>query len=239
MRDKIGNLNLFRELINDNTDSTARLVAGLSYGKVASDRVNSIKEAILNNYLDSCNASYSLGLDKMAIKELVNKAISSFADSFQWAGFENHYGGYDQMIWVISLAILCDVSDDDFKRITTIIERDKVQDKLLDFLIKSKLSDWKGSSDSFIQESPYKGLQKALNEPAGGDAGIKLIQQYLQKDWYKGHSDAAWYNSHLNKKVNVYCGYWAWETAALVKAKGWDDEKLKGLDYYPYDAAHW
>jgi hypothetical protein len=61
----------------------------------------------------------------------------------------------------------------------------------------------------------------------------------LEKVWYQGHSDAAWHSTHLNKAVNCYSGYWAWEVAALVKIKGIDDASLKNQKYYSFDAVHW
>jgi hypothetical protein len=47
----------------------------------------------------------------------------------------------------------------------------------------------------------------------------------------------SWYNSHKSKN-DTYCGYWAFETGALVKILGLNDEELKDVPYYPYDLAH-
>ncbi|MBC8884058.1 hypothetical protein H9X57_14100 [Flavobacterium piscinae] len=46
------------------------------------------------------------------------------------------------MIWLVSMAILCDVSLEDFQRITAILNRDGVNDQLLSFIIKSKEITW-------------------------------------------------------------------------------------------------
>ena len=50
--------------------------------------------------------------------------------------------------------------------------------------------------------------------------------------WYYTHSDAPWYNNH-NK--DTYKGYWSFDTAATCKIKGIYDERLKELEYFPYD----
>lgn len=50
--------------------------------------------------------------------------------------------------------------------------------------------------------------------------------------WYYTHSDAPWYNNHTK---DTYKGYWSFDTAATCKIKGIYDERLKELDYFPYD----
>ncbi len=36
---------------------------------------------------------------------------------------------------------------------------------------------------------------------------------------------------------NLICGYWSFETAAIVKILGLDDTSLKDNNHYPYDLA--
>ena len=50
--------------------------------------------------------------------------------------------------------------------------------------------------------------------------------------WYYSHSDAPWYNNYTK---DPYKGYWSFDTAATCKIKGIFDERLKELDYFPYD----
>ena len=50
--------------------------------------------------------------------------------------------------------------------------------------------------------------------------------------WYYSHSDAPWYNNHIK---DTYVGYWSFDTAATCKIKGIYDERLKELEYFPYD----
>ncbi|MCF4964786.1 DUF1911 domain-containing protein [Streptococcus sp. GS001] len=50
--------------------------------------------------------------------------------------------------------------------------------------------------------------------------------------WYYSHSDAPWYNNHTK---DTYKGYWSFDTAATCKIKGIYDERLKELEYFPYD----
>ena len=50
--------------------------------------------------------------------------------------------------------------------------------------------------------------------------------------WYYSHSDAPWYNNHTK---DTYKGYWSFDTAATCKIEGIYDERLKDLEYFPYD----
>ena len=52
--------------------------------------------------------------------------------------------------------------------------------------------------------------------------------------WYYSHSDEPWYNSHQYEHCGYY-GYWSFDTAAICKIKGIYDERLKDLEYFPYD----
>ena len=55
-----------------------------------------------------------------------------------------------------------------------------------------------------------------------------------QSFWYYSHSDEPWYNSHQYEHCGYY-GYWSFDTAATCKIKGIYDERLKDLEYFPYD----
>ncbi|MBC8884065.1 DUF1911 domain-containing protein [Flavobacterium piscinae] len=223
MRDK-GN---FSELINILKEDIQYYQKAIISGEAKPDRFNDLKSAIFESYLDIAQANYSNGADKEVVKQAVLECIPAFEDSFQ---FVSGFGQYDEMIWLISMAILCDVSLEDFQRITAILNRDGVNDQLLSFIIKSKEITWEESNSKVIQVHPYA---KATNLNSSQD-----IKNYLDKVWYQGHSDAAWHDTHKNTKVNCYSGYWAWE-AAIAKIKGIEDSSLKTQKYYPYDAVHW
>ncbi len=231
MRSKIKNKQGFSSLIADVDNLTVVI-----YGDIKSKPSSVRRYKFLLQNLEQKNiALYSNGSSKEDIKKSVLETIAVFADGFQF-----HPADVDTVYWLVSLSILCNVELEDFKRITKIIERDKVQDKLLDYIIKYKQTDWQGDSQKIICSHPYQHLSKII-DTTDEEQGIKLLQDYLKNKWYQEHdeNDAPWVDSHKNTKVNTYFGYWAWETAALVKAKGWDDEKLKDMDYYPYDAVHW
>jgi hypothetical protein len=218
----------FSELINQLNNRISKFKNAMETGIAKRDRFPSLKRAIFSSYLDITQSQYSYGASKDVVKQAVLNCIPSFEDSFQYV---KGFGQYDEMIWLVSLAVLCNIDNESFKRITNILKRDKVNDQLLSFIIKFKDASWQESSAEPLQKHPYAQAVK-LNS-------VIEIKNYLDKVWYQGHSDAAWHDTHLNKAVNCYSGYWAWEVAAISKIKGLEDSGLKNQKYYPFDAVHW
>jgi hypothetical protein len=221
-----------RDTINPNSillyiDEINQFKDEIKQNSYSSEKV-AVQGFIIDILLERTICYYSIGSSKEIITGSLLELLEVFQDLFK---FDFGYGDYDTMIWTLSLCLLCDVGDEEFKRVISVLERDKVQDALLEMIIKHKLGSWPYSTGSVIQKHPYERAQY-LNSAAD-------IKEYLNKIWYKGHDEAGWHDMHKNKKVNHYFGYWAWETAAIVKIKGIDDSSLKDQLYYPYDAVHW
>ena len=69
---------------------------------------------------------------------------------------------------------------------------------------------------------------------------LDILNAYL-KDWYHemvGMSDLE-YQSHLDPEQNGYCGYWAFEVAAIAYLDDLDDTELRQSPYYPKDMVDW
>ena len=69
---------------------------------------------------------------------------------------------------------------------------------------------------------------------------LDILSAYL-KDWYRemfGMSDLE-YQSHLDPEQNGYCGYWAFEAAAIAYLDDLDDTELRQSPYYPKDMVDW
>lgn len=224
MRDK-GN---FTELISQLKNRIEKFKNAMSTGLAKKDRFDDLKHVIFISSIDIAQAMYSNGAAKTEIQSEVLACIPALEDGFT---FEGGFGDYDLVIWLLCLAILCDIDQEYFNRITAILKRDNANDELLSLLIQSKDPAWPASDEKVLQQHPYA---KAVDLNTAAE-----IKTYLNKVWYQGHSDAAWHDTHLNKAVNCYSGYWAWEVAAIVKIKGINDEELKDQKYYPFDAVHW
>lgn len=68
---------------------------------------------------------------------------------------------------------------------------------------------------------------------------IKYLDEYLA-DWYQMNKNALWFNSHLElAKELKYCGYWAFEAAAIAYLLDLDDTPLHKHLFYPKDIVAW
>ena len=69
---------------------------------------------------------------------------------------------------------------------------------------------------------------------------LEELNAYL-KDWYRkmvGMSDLE-YQTHRDPEQNGYCGYWAFEAAAIAYLDDLDDTELRKSPYYPKDMVDW
>lgn len=237
MRDKLKTENYFLNAIKQFTNGLI-VLDGYIKKSTKDDYKQKIKQHILSTNKRIYTCYYSIGYNKDKVKEAVKNTIDAFVDGYI---FEKGFLSFDDVIWLLSISILCDIDEEDFKKITDKIKVLNIKDKLVDYLIQYKQPDWQYTSSNLYRKLPYQHLIKAL-DVKDANAGTKILKEYLEKKWYQGHNKnkTNWINTHLQPdNACNYDGYWAWETAAIVKIKGWDDDTLKGLDYYPYDAVRW
>ncbi|WP_345201556.1 PoNe immunity protein domain-containing protein [Chryseobacterium ginsengisoli] len=111
------------------------------------------------------------------------------------------------------------------------ISKEDPDDYLIDFLLGKKTT-WEKQSKDFKFPKPYQSLQQVISLGTNGEKekAINNLKLYLDQEWYKGHSDAGWYDNHKSKH-NTYAGYWSWESAALVKILDLDDSILKNQKF--------
>jgi len=198
--------------------------------------VINLKKSLLGAYLERSIAMFSANYSKEAISLSLLETIPAFVDNFKWEGIEG-YGDYEEMLWLLSLAILCDIPDEPLEDIVKILERDNAKDRLLKTLVNYRFPNRLSSgSANYLQRLPYADLDSVI---IGVDKKVSSIKNYLDKKWYQAMDEEAWHDSHKNTKVNTYFGYWAWETAALAKIHGIEDKSLENQKYYPFRAVHW
>ncbi|MFZ2906414.1 MAG: PoNe immunity protein domain-containing protein [Cyclobacteriaceae bacterium] len=219
----------------------------LSEGSIAQERIKIVKDDIRSQYLKLAILKYSAGFPFETIKEAVNNVLNN-VDS-DWAGQWklNHKGkeydqyilsAYDEMLWMLSLGYLVDVSNEAFGKLVNLIDRDQVKDFLFEFIIRTKVADRpilsaESYRDFFGVPKVFEKLRQAISE-ADKSKSEKLIHDFISKDWYKNHKDAGWYNAHKSKH-DVFYGYWSFETAAVVKIMSLDETKFIDCQYYPKD----
>ena len=146
---------------------------------------------------------------------------------------------YIDLLWMLSLGILLEVDKQDLKRLACVIEKQKKEDALMDFLLKACDIGWNHNTSEYERKNPYAKtaeiIQMALHDK-NREKASKRLQQYIEKEWIKGHNDLDFKNAH---KEPGYVGLWSFEAAALAKILGLDDSALKDNNHYPYDLAHY
>lgn len=233
MRDKIKDKKYFEEYVNKEVKSIDFFIEntkGKELPEAGKRTLNVTLDKHLRNYF---LGSYSLGEEIKNLVEIYINSVSKFTKSYNKDSF------YVQMIWMLSIGIMLEIENTNFNKLVQLVEKDNPNDFLIDFLINSKKHSWGISHSTFKFETPYKSLAEVINlSKTDKQKAVERLKHYLDKEWYKGHSDTGWYDSHKSKH-NIYSGYWCWESGALVKILGLDDTILKDQQYYPYDMVHW
>jgi len=104
------------------------------------------------------------------------------------------------------IGILLEVDKQDLKRLACVIEKQKKNHNT----------------------SEYERKKMALHDK-NREKASKRLQQYIEKEWIKGHNDLDFKNAH---KEPGYVGLWSFEAAALAKILGLDDSALKDNNHY-------
>lgn len=250
MRDNLKSEQHFDKWINEFYQSLDRVTNWILTGKTAPERVNTMKQSMVQTSINliSCKYSSSKGIATLC-GDLIN-AINLTHES--WDGFWNvehngkklnQYGlsSYDEMLWMLSLGYLLNIDESDFKKLVEVIDRDGVKDYLFEFIIRAKIKDRQPITEESYQEffgvpQTFEKLRQAITE-TDKTKTEGLVKEFVTKDWYKNHKDAGWYNSHKSKH-DTYFGYWSFETSAVVKIMGLDDSSFIDCQYYPKDLTH-
>lgn len=203
------------------------------------------KLAVFSLRLNNLIAAYSKGDSKSELKTEFSKcvrvmervwdkrAVKMFLGAQQKEHDVYYIGQTFYMRWMLSLAVLLEVSDEEFAILVNFIKRDNIQDAMYDICIKSRINDWT-ISDVVRPLSPKNKIIDIINE----DNKViceKLIKAYLEKHWFKTFKNWGWLSPDVsNFDVNSgFVGYWAFEVAAIVKIKGLDDSSFRDNIFYP------
>ena len=221
----------------------------LASGTIKSDRIISVKNAMSWTNLTKLIAKYTRG---DAIQGLIDDYLVSVdLMSSSWIdntlkesknGIITEYNQYplstyNEMLWMLSIGYLLNVNEEDYKKLVEIIDKDKVVDRLYEFIISAKIhgreSQGGESYEKYlgIPESYYV-IRKAIVEL--GISSSTLIKEFLTSHWYDLHKNTGWYNSHEKNYMNFF-GYWSFESAALTCIMGLDDRGYRDQQYYPKD----
>ncbi|MHC6201993.1 PoNi-like cognate immunity protein [Breznakiellaceae bacterium SP9] len=228
IRDTIKTEEYFVNFIEEDNNRINKFIENIEIGNTKEERIPAVLRKVFNLSIGVMVAGYSAGKSKDDIIKKYNKAIQ-----FMENGLEKT-SGYVQALWLISIAILLNINNDEFNKLVKIIDEKGIEDYLINYLISFRIKDRKITEKITFKE-PYKRLIDIINVP---DKRNECIKVYLKDVWYNGHKDCYWHNNHKSKE-NIYFGYWSFETGAIVKILNIDDTDFKDCKYYPYDMVHW
>jgi hypothetical protein len=249
IRDKIKNEKYFRDYVEKKTNSISEDLKWLDDKKVKEDRILIFKRSIADAYISLLIAKYSAGFSSKDLLLGYKSALKLMDET--WDGFwklkvgcpvveydQYILSAYDEMLWMLSLGYLLDISNEEYQILVNIIDRDKVKDYVFEYIIRAKLKDRIPIREESYKEflgipKIFSKLRQAIFEPDRNESS-NLIKSFLENDWYEKHRDSAWYDAHKSKH-GTYIGYWSFESAAIVKIRELDDSSFKTSQYYPAD----
>lgn len=186
------------------------------------------------------NAIYEM--KKMCLIYSAGMSIEYLNEDFEYTvlcmeNYDEQRAGYLNLLWMVSLGILLETDKSNIERLSKIVEKEKIKDGVIDYLLCASGIDWGMVNGSYVEENPYA-KTKEIIELAQKDKKLASdrLKKYMEKEWFQGHYDYGWKNAH---KEPGYVGFWSFETAALAKILELDDSSLMKNNHYPYDLAHY
>ncbi|MFA0960740.1 PoNe immunity protein domain-containing protein [Roseivirga sp. BDSF3-8] len=247
MRDQIKDKSYFVTFLSKLENLDRQTEEKIASGSVKPDRVLPARLSMINSLIRRISAKYSSGMSPDQLLKEYFEATDLI--STYWPGNckfigkkreildQYSLGNYDTMLWMFSLGYLLDVSIVQFEKLVNVIDQDQVKDKLFEFITSAKIP-----NRPKLKEESYKhgwklfGKLREATETEDKAKAESLIKAFLEKDWYKEHKNAGWYDNHKGKH-DTYSGYWCFEAAAVTCIKGLDDSTYRDQQYYPKDLA--
>jgi hypothetical protein len=245
-------IEFYKKVINRNNEFIKENEKKINFSKINDENISSSILAYFTWHLNNLIANYSKGSNKEELRKQFSECIVVMEKVWNKKITKVFYGKkqeeldqyrlepYLNMLQMISLGVLLDVPDDEFKTLVNLIDRDNIKDYLLEFLISYRIERKQINSESYSRYllipklfSPLVEITKTLDKI---EAEAK-IKKYLEKDWIKIPK-----NHFLNFKLSDikeydvnsgFVGLWAFEVAAIVKIKKLSDEAFINNMFYP------
>ena len=212
LRDKIQTEEYFQEAFEWYSESLRKKLE--RFDKVKPESLSNHFRFRVINYEDLLRVGYSLGKDVQELFPYYQGILSNLKE------VTSEGVSFYRAVDVFSLGVLYSDRKEEFlDDLKAIYEQMDHTDGLIEYYMVYLFHDKIVPFHSILEyqnmiEDTYESVAKA------------------QGFWYYSHSDAPWYNNHTK---DTYKGYWSFDTAATCKIKGIYDERLKDLEYFPYD----
>lgn len=232
MRTSFKNPEYFENYITLNNEDIEFYEDGLQTGATKEDRIPAVNRQIFTTSLHTTIAKYSAGYPIPEIQKDFLKVIDRLKAGWQSGASGIQFDDYILMLWMLSLGVLLDIDEENYKKITAVLDESNHKDYIYDIIIASKLSG--RATDSPLTYPNEFGFLKNLYDTKD----LNELKNYLDTNWYKKMKSTYWFDNDKNKN-EVFFGYWSFESGAFAKILGLDDTTLKEQQYYPYDLVHW
>lgn len=228
IRDQLKNKNYFDMYIEEEADDVNWYNNKLSNHELNEDRVLSVKDAVISAKINIIIARYSRGDNLETLKNDFLNILTEYIE----LGKQGVTHSYTENIRFVSLAVLLKMPSDQVKELSVI---NLHQDSLMEFLLQGEITEIIKQKELRIKD--YSSLYDLIFMTDKEEQEKQLLN-FVNNIWYDTNEDTGWYNSHKNRKVNIYNGYWCFEAGAVAKILEIPDNELKENQYYPYDMVH-
>lgn len=156
-----------------------------------------------------------------------------------WAFDLSDLNHYIWCFWLVGLALVLHIPDDQWNRLLALIGEEG-KDVLLDRVIVSRQPS-RVVGDVLLHDKPYARLLKAIDAPK--EQQPLLLKEFVN-GWYpelnrRGKQQPWWYQYGDSEKHPLekgsYFGRWCIEAVAAVEVFGLDDSQCLGHPHYPGD----
>lgn len=190
-----------------------------------------IWKSIFDYKLKILIAKYSRGDDIASLQTYFPEVITALSEHFSGNVHEPYnfkvLESYVEALWLVSLAILLEVTQDQFLQLLKCIDNEG-QDAFFESLVVKKVTGRK-TATKLLHPRPYEPLYQALSD--NEKQRDELIANFL-KIYYRGMRSTFWFDSH---KSRSFFGYWCFELAACVKEYKINNATFANNPYYPRD----
>ncbi len=207
------------------------LNATLGIVDIGEPQKNQLNSNLFKKTLELIILRYSQGENIKILKEDFSEIIEFLSNYYLEAGKLLDFKileEYEMALWMVSLALLFKIPDDDFKRLVKVLGNEN-KDFLYEYIVGQRIIN-RELPDNILYPLPYHDLVESVkHKPI--DRSVKVYE--FLKNYYYSMEDTYWFNSHL--KDEGFFGYWCFALAAIVKINDMDDILFADHMFYPRD----
>ena len=230
IRDRVRDAKYFSEYLEQVTENIDFAQSHLRDSDGDEGKIRRLKRFTVINKFDLFYGKYSAGYNLEELKGIFVELLELMP------GFWEEDSSIIQMFDMMSWAVLFEASPEQFRILDDLVRSVGRADALTEFYAAWMFEGKVEMGSDFSYGFPYTGLKPIVDHP---ETAAENLKKWLEKDWYKGHSEDYWYDRHKHPEYKTYAGYWSFEAGAVMKILGVDDSILKDTPYYPYDLVHY